>query len=144
MTLQEARGSTKLMTPRSFDLDEANALLPQLTRLIEEIRTAQRQLHELRQRLEEIGRLARGNGHALERRASGLTGRRMRRLRRFLEEATERTQALGCELKDVDQGLVDFRSYRDGREVYLCWRLGEDRIRYWHELDSGFAGRQPL
>jgi hypothetical protein len=44
----------------------------------------------------------------------------------------------------VSTGLVDFRTMRDGRAVYLCWRLGEDAIRYWHELDAGFAGRRPL
>lgn len=52
---------------------------------------------------------------------------------------------LGVEVKDPDQGLIDFRSDREGREVYLCWKLGEGtRIMYWHELDAGFAGRQRL
>lgn len=52
---------------------------------------------------------------------------------------------LGVEVKDVDQGLIDFRADREGREVYLCWKLGEGpRILYWHELDTGFAGRQRL
>ncbi len=53
--------------------------------------------------------------------------------------------SLGAEVKDPDRGLVDFRGLRRGREVYLCWRLGEgDRIRFWHDLDSGFAGRQAI
>lgn len=52
---------------------------------------------------------------------------------------------LGIEVKDPETGLIDFRSMRDGREVYLCWRLGEGpRIRYWHELDAGFPGRRAL
>jgi hypothetical protein len=51
---------------------------------------------------------------------------------------------MGVELKDIEEGLVDFRSMRDGRIVYLCWRQGEDTIAFWHELDAGFAGRQPL
>ncbi|CAN5161882.1 DUF2203 family protein [soil metagenome] len=52
---------------------------------------------------------------------------------------------LGVEVKDLEQGLIDFRSTRRGREVYLCWRLGEgERILYWHDLDAGFAGRTPL
>lgn len=51
----------------------------------------------------------------------------------------------GAEIKDPASGLIDFRTLRDGREVYLCWRLGEGpRILYWHDLDAGFAGRQPL
>ena len=51
---------------------------------------------------------------------------------------------MGVELKGIDEGLVDFQSLRDGRVVYLCYRLGEETIAYWHELDSGFAGRQTL
>lgn len=50
----------------------------------------------------------------------------------------------GVEIKDINTGLVDFRSLRDGREVYLCWKFGEDQIQYWHELDAGFGGRQKL
>ena len=51
---------------------------------------------------------------------------------------------LGVALKDVEQGLVDFPAIRDGRIVYLCWKQGEDEIRFWHDVDTGFAGRQPL
>jgi len=47
-------------------------------------------------------------------------------------------------LKDLDQGLVDFPSYRDGKLIYLCWKRGESRIEFWHDLESGIAGRQPL
>jgi hypothetical protein len=53
-------------------------------------------------------------------------------------------QDLGCELKDLDQGLVDFPSYRDDKLIYLCWKRGEDRVSFWHAIDSGFSGRQPL
>lgn len=64
-----------------------------------------------------------------------------REIRALLEELG----ALGVEVKDPDQGLIDFRALRDGREVYLCWKLGEGpRIRWWHELDTGFGGRRPL
>jgi hypothetical protein len=50
----------------------------------------------------------------------------------------------GVIVKDINTGLLDFPCLRDGREIYLCWRLGEERIEYWHEIDAGFAGRQPL
>jgi hypothetical protein len=53
-------------------------------------------------------------------------------------------QDLGCELKDLDDGLVDFPSYRQGQLIYLCWKRGEDRIEWWHTMEAGFAGRQPL
>ena len=61
-----------------------------------------------------------------------------------LNSLGEQINELGCELKDIDQGLVDFRTDMDGHEVYLCWKLGEERVEWWHELDTGFAGRQPL
>jgi hypothetical protein len=48
------------------------------------------------------------------------------------------------ELKDLSTGLIDFRAQREGREVYLCWKLGEPEVEYWHELDTGFAGRLPI
>jgi hypothetical protein len=52
--------------------------------------------------------------------------------------------ALGVQLKDFDSGLCDFPHLRDGRVVLLCWKQGEDRIAWWHEVEAGFAGRQPL
>ena len=51
---------------------------------------------------------------------------------------------MGVVLRDIDSGLVDFPSYRDDREIYLCWRLGEERITSWHEIDEGFHSRRPL
>jgi hypothetical protein len=47
-------------------------------------------------------------------------------------------------VRDIDRGLIDFPAIRDGQEVYLCWELGEDRVAWWHELDAGYGGRQPL
>jgi len=56
----------------------------------------------------------------------------------------EELTGLGVQVKDLDSGLVDFPALRDGEEVLLCWQLGEDEIGWWHTLDGGFAGRQPL
>jgi len=70
--------------------------------------------------------------------------------RRFAEAALTMTRGLGrieewgIVVRDLDQGLCDFPSERDGRVVYLCWRLGEERIAWWHDIHAGFAGRQPL
>ena len=66
--------------------------------------------------------------------------RRATELARVLEEI----QALGVVVKDLDTGLVDFPSVRDGRDVLLCWRLGEDEVAFWHGYDDGFAGRRPI
>ena len=53
-------------------------------------------------------------------------------------------EKLSVELKDYDTGLIDFRHIKDGREVYLCWKLGEPEVAHWHELDAGFSGRQKI
>ena len=64
-------------------------------------------------------------------------------LERLQAEQAKLTE-LGCELKDLESGLVDFPSYRGADLVYLCWQQGEPRVEFWHDLTSGFAGRRPL
>jgi hypothetical protein len=61
-----------------------------------------------------------------------------------LDELVRQIQASGALLKDINMGLLDFPSLREGREVYLCWRYGEDSVQFWHDLDTGFAGRQQI
>lgn len=60
------------------------------------------------------------------------------------EKLLKKLQSYGCELKGLEQGLVDFPAIRDGRSVYLCWQYNEPEIVFWHDIDAGFAGRQPL
>jgi hypothetical protein len=66
------------------------------------------------------------------------------RLAETLKSALEKIQATGCVVKDLDIGLLDFPALINDEEVYLCWRLGEERIRFWHRQDEGFAGRKPI
>ena len=66
------------------------------------------------------------------------------RLAGELQEAVEKVLETGCLVKDLEMGLVDFPSLRGGQEIYLCWKLGEERIQYWHGLTEGYAGRKPL
>ena len=61
-----------------------------------------------------------------------------------LQRALGELQAMEIVLRDLDRGLVDFPALREGREIYLCWEEGEDEIAFWHDTDTGFAGRQPL
>jgi hypothetical protein len=61
-----------------------------------------------------------------------------------LHELLHRVQEMEIQVKDLTVGLVDFVALRDGREVYLCWKYGEDSIQYWHEIEAGFAGRRPI
>jgi hypothetical protein len=82
------------------------------------------------------------NGHAQRDGDDPLT--RARKLERHMARAVEELTALGIEIKSLETGLIDFPALRDGRVVLLCWRLGEARIAWWHEIDTGFAGRSPL
>jgi hypothetical protein len=125
-----------------FTLDEARALLPAVRGIVEAIRARKQGLDQETARLDEAGARARGNGHgprgALDAQA------RAERLAAEIRAGIERLSALGVEMKGIDEGLVDFPSERDGRIVYLCWRIGEPDIGFWHELDAGFRGRQRL
>jgi hypothetical protein len=126
-----------------FTREEAEALLPQITVVLREI---QEQRKDMQQSEEELGILreqSMGNGHHLHGRMVGLQQRLARHIQ-ALQALVNELNHFGCELKDADSGLIDFLSLRHGREIYLCWRLGEERINYWHYLDTGFAGRQPL
>ena len=130
------------MPARLFTLDEAVRLLPVVRRLVTEIQAAKTAVVEASAMLETLLERTGGNGH--------LAGQ-IEEARAAVETSIADMQALmgeleemGVELKDVEQGLVDFRNMREGRVVYLCWRQGEETIAFWHELDTGFAGRQPL
>jgi hypothetical protein len=101
-------------------------------------------LADKQRRHAELATIAGGNGH-------GQAAKEYASLTSALEEGTrelvacvEEIQALGAVVKDIESGLVDFPSLRDGVEVELCWRVGEERIAFWHPVDEGFAGRRPL
>jgi hypothetical protein len=128
--------------PRLFTLEEANALLPRVRQLIESMQAHQRAADEARQEFEQLeASHARHNGYDMKREqlATRIT-EKMRAIRQDLEAL----HAIGCQVKDLGMGLVDFTGLRDGQVVNLCWMLGEDEIKYWHPLNTGFADRRPL
>ena len=123
-----------------FSLADANALLPRLR----EILTAIQQSVDAIERTQEtaVGSQLklRRNGHS----ASGQAGPGEDEARQVIQARLRELDELGVELKDPRTGLVDFRSERDGEVVYLCWKLDEPAVGWWHPLDSGFAGRRRL
>jgi len=131
-------------TPHLFTLEQAEALLPQVREELLAMQQLKRQVDQLRDELGHVVEKATGNGHVKSEDRVARTRRHAERLVEELNERLARINAWGVELKGLDEGLLDFPSDREGRVVYLCWRLGEDRIEWWHELDTGFAGRQPL
>ena len=131
------------MRPQYFTLNEANALLSRLSDLLLQMQESKAKHDQLREKATEYVHRMSSNGHVIEMELNE-TRQELAKATAELNSLIERGRELGCEVKDIDQGLVDFRTERDGREVYLCWKLGEPDVRWWHELDTGFAGRRPL
>jgi hypothetical protein len=121
---------------RHFTLDEATALLPRLQPLLADLRKARDELTDAEAH-EALSGAAPGNGGGSSGRQVGEAFLEVRRMLGEIEE-------LGLVLRDIDRGLIDFPAILEGREVYLCWEEGEDGIGFWHHLDAGFGGRQPL
>ena len=129
------------VAPRVFTPEQATQMLPLVRRIVEDIVVA---VGRWRERIREFEIVtASVTSQAPDPRAAELereAGAIAAEVDRFVRELT----ALGIELKDYETGLVDFPAERDGRPVYLCWRLGEEKVQFWHEIDAGFVGRRPL
>ena len=122
---------------RLFSLEEANAEVVRLRPLLAQIIAIRAEIMQSRPEVWSVMVKAASNGGN---RVTAQVDQDFLRLQGLVKKLLES----GVEVKDLDTGLVDFRSLRDGREVYLCWKFGEDQIQFWHELDSGFGGRQEL
>jgi len=129
---------------RIFSLDEANALLPELSRRLDALKQLVGQIVHDQDGIAVLDLIgARENGSP----EHGEYVKRKRETEGLVVELDARIreiQGLGCFVKDINEGLVDFYSVRDGRLIFLCWKLGETGIGHWHELNSGFSGRQPI
>ena len=133
--------------PHLFTPDEAGALLPQIQSLIEQLQGLRQSLAKTEQELETLRiKLSAGNGYPIDelRTQEHKLAEHQLDLAQAFHSAAEQLESLGCLLKDLDRGLVDFYSLRDGEIVFLCWKLGEEGIRYWHGVEDGFDGRRPL
>ncbi|MDQ3864338.1 MAG: DUF2203 domain-containing protein [Actinomycetota bacterium] len=122
---------------RLFTVEEANALLPRLRKMLDEMALHRDALREKAPQMEPILRAAAENG-------GGKAGSEYGVEAYNLYLAIERIRELGVILKDLDMGLLDFPHERGGRVVFLCWHPPEESVGYWHDLDAGFAGRRPL
>ena len=129
--------------PRLFTLEEANALVPILERDLGRLRDLHEQSRPTREKLTRVEQFGRSNGKDLATELHDLQ-ETLQSWRTEAEAILEQVNSLGCEIKDLEQGLVDFPSERDGRTIYLCWKRGESQIEFWHELLTELAGRQPL
>lgn len=133
--------------PKTFTVSGANALLPDVSHLVQQLQVLQRSIVQTSEQRDEMSRkVAGGNGYpiqALKAQIEDATSRQLRLIEAF-QRALKELEELGAVLKDVSTGLVDFYTVREHELVFLCWQPGEDRIRFWHTLEDGFAGRRPL
>jgi hypothetical protein len=138
---------TQYRPKKVFTVEQANAMLPLVRAIVGDLAKLSQDVIERRGRLSQL--LA---GRETDDVASDdLYAAELAQVEEELEKDSQRLQSfvqelrdLGVEPKNGPQGLVDFPSLIDGRLVYLCWKLGEPEVTYWHELDAGFVGRQPL
>jgi hypothetical protein len=121
---------------RHYTLEEANAALERVSELLGRLRTAREGLSDTEAR-DALGEAAPGNG-------GGAPGRVVSEAFLELRDSLHELQSMGVALRDLDRGLVDFPALRDGEEIFLCWEEGEEEIGYWHDRESGFAGRRPI
>jgi hypothetical protein len=144
---------------RFFDLDEANSTLPEVRDILESLRDQRAELIRLRD--EVVDRTAESDRTADQAQAhhegstsadaSTATDADLRVLRLRMQGVIDRMQAgvvrideLGITLREIETGLIDFPAIASGRQIWLCWRLGEGDVAWWHELSDGFSGRQEL
>ncbi|HCP22614.1 MAG: DUF2203 family protein [SAR202 cluster bacterium] len=133
-----------MMESDQFTLDEANGLVPWLQETFDRLGRLRQEYVTLQQWLGELERQWQENGGSEDDSELRQARNSVSELARQVEEGVEEILDRGIVVRNVERGLVDFPSQRDGREVYLCWIKGEDRIDFWHETDRGFAHREPL
>jgi hypothetical protein len=129
---------------RYFTAEEANEALLEVRPLTEELVGHRRALVELQERQSAVTARIAGNGGNVEPHELEEVQAQLDEEVAGIARCVARIHEVGALVKDLDDGLVDFPATRDGRDVLLCWRLGEDEIGFWHGLDEGFSGRRPL
>ena len=140
--------STKLARARYFTAASANRMLPLVRAIVQDIVDLNRDLQDRHQRLDDLRTAVAGTGR---RRDDDLYSEEVDQMQHDIEQDAERLQdfirelqKLGLEFKDPGKGLVDFPTVIDGKNAFLCWRLGEPEVGYWHPLDGGYLSRRSL
>jgi hypothetical protein len=127
-------GGTEPATQQKyFTIAEANRALPLVQRVVGDIVRTHEEASALHSQLEH--RMPVKQRDEIQNKLENAVDR--------LNDLVEELKTIGCELKDYRTGLIDFVGRHEGRDIYLCWRLGEAAVEHWHELHAGFAGRQP-
>jgi hypothetical protein len=130
--------------PRHFTLEQANAALAEVRPLAERMVAHRREVAILLSRRAELASTIAGNGGDLDPGELARVEAEIAEQAKGVAQCVNRIHGLGAQVKDADEGLVDFPARREDEEILLCWKLGEDEIGFWHGLEDGFAGRRPV
>lgn len=150
MPIRKSQNSGRLLywppeVPRFFTLIEAESYLPEIAELLNRCHEAKLAYQQAEADIAKFKRdIALAGGMAVSHDRMGAYARRKQESVEQLQTAVQRFEAIGCLLKDVDTGLMDFPTLYHAREVYLCWKAGENGITYWHRVEDGFKGRRPI
>lgn len=126
-----------------FSLREANSILSEVRPIVERMTALAEDVRLRKERLAELNRGARER-HPLYREEVAAMERSLEDDMLRLQEYVRAIVGLGAEVKNIREGILDFPARLEGRRIWLCWRMGEPEIRFWHEWDAGFAGRRPI
>jgi hypothetical protein len=129
---------------RTFTPEEANAALAELRPIVERMVAHRRNLTEAQVLQTELVTRIAGNGGDMSPSDLREAAATIEREAAAIADCAEQVNAIGAQIKSLEEGLLDFPARRGDEDVLLCWKLGEDEIRYWHGVDEGFAGRKPL
>lgn len=124
-----------------FTVDQANRTLPLVRKIVEDVVREHRRWQEA---IVELELMSAGAPSALPDPRVVALERRIQKMAGEIDTFQTELESLSIQLKDRRIGLIDFPSALDGRPMLLCWQLGEPSVQFWHDLDSGYAGRQPL
>jgi len=127
--------------PQNYTVDQANRALPLVRRIVDDIVAQYRRWQD---RVRELESLNAARTAADDVRRAAELESEIQSLAAEIEGFRRELRDLGLEVKDYERGLVDFPGVVDGREVFLCWRIGEPAVQFWHDKDAGYAGRRPI
>lgn len=131
--------------PKRFTLAEAQALIPQVEKLLQNAIAAKAEYEEAESAIQDFSEhIMLMGGVNVDRQQAVAARNRLETAAACLRTSIEGVREIGCVIKDLDLGLIDFPTLLRGQEVYLCWKLDEPAIEFWHGVDEGFRGRKPI
>ena len=125
-----------------FNVEEANMLLPEIRTILDEFKDRKKMFFELKQEILELTEIVNSDEYRSEELSK--KERILRATSKEIENVFEEIAELGCVVKDIDNGLVDFISIFQGKKVFLCWKQGEKFVSWYHDMHTGFTGRKKI